>query len=78
MPRKSDKVASFEAAVQRLEELIEDIEEGQIPLSEFLKHFKEGETLLKYCQKQLADTELALENFKKEHTFEKQKTKPSL
>jgi len=44
---------SFEDALQRLEELVERLEEGEVPLEESLEHYAEGTRLVKLCQERL-------------------------
>jgi len=44
---------SFEEAVERVEDLIESIESGEIGLDESLKAFEEGMGLIKRCRARL-------------------------
>jgi exodeoxyribonuclease VII small subunit len=60
MPEKSKK-PSFEASVERLESLIEAMEDGAIPLADLVAKFEEGSKLLKDCQQQLHEAELKIE-----------------
>jgi len=41
---------SFEQALQRLEDLIEQIESGEIGLEESLKRYEQGAALIKRCK----------------------------
>jgi exodeoxyribonuclease VII small subunit len=52
---------TFEEAVQRLEELIEAMEDGSSPLTELVAKYEEGSKLLRECQSQLRDAELKIE-----------------
>jgi len=46
---KIDKIG-FEDAIEQLEELIEQIESGEIGLEESLKRYEEGSALIKRCR----------------------------
>ena len=48
---------SFEGAQKRIEEIIEDLEEGNLPLRESIDRFKEAAELLKFCDKELKEVE---------------------
>lgn len=52
---------TFEEAVQRLEELIEAMEDGSAPLTELVAKYEEGSKLLRECQSQLQAAELKIE-----------------
>ena len=45
--------ASYEAALQELEALVQQMESGQLPLGELLTGYQRGSTLLAYCRAQL-------------------------
>jgi exodeoxyribonuclease VII small subunit len=47
----------FEAALTELEEIVQDMEGGRLPLEESLEAYRRGAELLKHCQQQLADAE---------------------
>lgn len=49
--------ANFEAAMAELEALVERMDAGQLPLEASLQAYQRGVTLLKYCEKVLADAE---------------------
>ena len=51
----------FEDALARLEEIVETLEAGNLPLEESLKAFEEGVTLTRYCAKYLEDAERRIE-----------------
>ncbi|HKK18731.1 MAG TPA: exodeoxyribonuclease VII small subunit [Opitutales bacterium] len=52
---------TFEEAVERLEELIEAMEDGSAPLTELVAKYEEGSKLLRECQSQLRAAELKIE-----------------
>jgi exodeoxyribonuclease VII small subunit len=47
----------FEKKLSRLEEIVEKMESGEMPLEESLKLFEEGVRLSRECNVQLADAE---------------------
>jgi len=47
----------FEAALQRLQEIVEELEKGDLPLDQSLKLFEEGIKLSRICTKRLEDAE---------------------
>lgn len=49
------KKISFEQALQRLEELADILERGELPLADSLKLYEEGAQLAAFCSKELAD-----------------------
>ncbi|MDT2767867.1 exodeoxyribonuclease VII small subunit [Globicatella sulfidifaciens] len=48
---------SFEAALTQLEQIVQQLERGELPLEEALASFKEGIELSQYCQKTLTEAE---------------------
>ncbi|MBL8517247.1 MAG: exodeoxyribonuclease VII small subunit [Betaproteobacteria bacterium] len=48
---------NFEAAMTELEALVERMDAGQLPLEESLAAYQRGATLLRYCERVLADAE---------------------
>ncbi len=57
---------AFEAALERLETIVESMESGEVPLAELLAKFEEGNTLLKVCEGRLKEAELKIEQLKKQ------------
>ena len=49
---------TFEASMQRLEQIVRTMERGDAPLEESLKLFQEGTELVRSCGKLLEDAEL--------------------
>ena len=68
MPTVENKESklSFEAALSRLESIVESMESGEVPLAELLAKFEEGNKLLRHCESRLKDAELKIEQLKKE------------
>lgn len=55
MPKKK---MTFENALNRLEELVQQLETGDIPLEESIKSFDEGKNLVKFCLQLLDKAEI--------------------
>lgn len=51
----------FEAALARLEEIVQELEKGDIPLEQSLKLFEEGIKLSRICNKRLEEAERKVE-----------------
>jgi exodeoxyribonuclease VII small subunit len=49
--------ASFEAALQELERLVQTLESGGLPLEDALAAYERGQALLKHCQHTLGQAE---------------------
>jgi len=52
-----NKRVNFETAVTRLNEIVKDMEKGDLSLDESLKKFEEGISLIRECQSVLHDAE---------------------
>ncbi len=48
---------AFETALAELEQIVQSMEEGQMPLEQSLAAYKRGAELLKLCQTQLKDAQ---------------------
>lgn len=57
---------TFEAALTKLESIVESMESGQVPLAELLAKFEEGNKLLQVCEARLKDAEMKIEQLKKQ------------
>jgi exodeoxyribonuclease VII small subunit len=51
------KKQSFDNALKRLEEIVEQIESGQLGLEESLARFEEGVKISVFCQEELQKTD---------------------
>jgi exodeoxyribonuclease VII small subunit len=58
----------FEAALARLEELVKELEQGDLPLEQSLKLFEEGIKLSRICNRRLEDAERRVELLLKDAT----------
>ncbi len=65
MPRKSPK-QSFEATLRRLEEIVESLERGDVPLDEALNLYEEGIQLSRSCAEKLREAELRIKKLGKD------------
>ena len=48
---------SFESAMSELDQLVEKMESGQLPLEESISAYERGTQLLQYCETVLKDAE---------------------
>lgn len=62
-PDKTAKL-TFEAALAKLETLVDAMEQGDTPLAELLAKYEEGSKLLKVCELRLKDAELKIEQLR--------------
>ena len=53
----SAKPVSYEAALQELEQLVSQLESGQMPLEQLLTGYQRGAQLLAFCRDKLAAVE---------------------
>jgi exodeoxyribonuclease VII small subunit len=49
--------SNFEDSLKRLEEIVRELESGEMPLEESLRVFEEGMKLLSLCSKKLEEAE---------------------
>jgi len=59
--KKPAPEANFEQAMQRLEEIVERMESGELPLEDLIVRYEEGMKLVKVCQERLASAEQRIE-----------------
>jgi exodeoxyribonuclease VII small subunit len=52
-----NKAMTFEKAMKKLEEIVKELEAGELTLEESLKKFEEGVKLSKFCSSKLEETE---------------------
>lgn len=51
------KKMTFDEAMKRLEEIVQELEDGQLPLEKALELFSEGIGVSKFCQSALEEAE---------------------
>ncbi|MDQ3198570.1 MAG: exodeoxyribonuclease VII small subunit [Verrucomicrobiota bacterium] len=59
--KKPAAEANFEQAMKRLEEIVEQMESGELPLEDLIVRYEEGMKLVKVCQERLASAEQRIE-----------------
>lgn len=58
--------ATFEDALRRLEEIVERLEQGDVPLDQAMKLYEDGIAVSRICAAKLAQAELALKRLTKD------------
>ena len=58
--------ASFEESLRRLEEIVNQLEQGDVPLEDSLRLYEEGIELSKVCARRLSQAELTLNKLGKD------------
>ena len=48
---------TYEQALKQLEQIVQDLEQGEMPLEKAIKKFEEGIQLTKYCTEKLDESE---------------------
>ena len=56
---------TFESSLSRLEEIVQQLETGEIPLEDSIKVFEEGEQLIKFCLDKLNTAEKKVKKLEK-------------
>ena len=58
---KQENKKDFETSLKKLEKIVSDLENGDLPLEESIKTFEEGVKLTKHCQNLLSKAELKIQ-----------------
>jgi exodeoxyribonuclease VII small subunit len=66
MAKEKKNHQSFESALERLEEIVELLGEGNVSLDEAVKLYEEGAVLSKQCFEMLKNVELRLKKLEKD------------
>ena len=61
MPEEAKPGPSFEAGLQELENIVREMESGELPLERALELFEKGMKLSEACRKQLEEAESRVE-----------------
>jgi exodeoxyribonuclease VII small subunit len=61
MPEPAQKPEPFEKALERLEKIVKELENGDLPLEKSLELFEKGMELSEACRKQLSAAETRVE-----------------
>jgi exodeoxyribonuclease VII small subunit len=56
---------SFEAALKKLESIVETMESEDLPLEDLLARYEEGTRLARTCQEKLAEADLKIQQLEK-------------
>jgi exodeoxyribonuclease VII small subunit len=64
-PSKSDKTPSFETNLERLDNIVRELEDADLPLEKALQLYEEGMKLSEACHKQLEEAEGRVEILRK-------------
>ncbi len=59
--KKTAVAANFEHAMKRLEQIVQEMESGDLPLEDLIVRYEEGMKLVKVCQERLASAEQRIE-----------------
>jgi exodeoxyribonuclease VII small subunit len=59
--------SNFEEAISRLEGLVKELEDGEVPLEKALEAFEEGQVLIKFCEQKLQAAEQTLKQLTKDN-----------
>jgi exodeoxyribonuclease VII small subunit len=59
--KSKEKSLDFEKSLAKLENIIEALEDGDLPLNDSIKTFEEGVKLTKHCQELLTTAELKIQ-----------------
>jgi exodeoxyribonuclease VII small subunit len=52
---------SFEEAIQRLEQIVAEMESAELPLEQLLEKYEEGTRLVRFCGRKLEEAEKKIE-----------------
>jgi len=52
---------SFEEAMSELEEIVKDLESGQVNLDESVKFYERGSLIMRHCESKLSDARMKVE-----------------
>ncbi len=66
MAKKEETPMGFEAALTRLETIVEEMETGELELDKMIASFEEGQRLVKLCTAKLNEVEKKIEKIVKD------------
>lgn len=73
---KRKKILTIEEAMARIEIIVRQLEEGNLPLEEAIKVFSEGMNLIDWCQKKLDEVQAKVQKILREDRNRSWKTEP--
>jgi len=59
--KPTEPTPSFEKALERLEQIVAEMEGGKLTLEKMISHFEEGSKLVKFCSSKLNEVEKKIE-----------------
>lgn len=62
--KKKDTISSFEDGLEKLESIVREMEEGDLPLEKLITHYEKGSSLLAQCDRKLKEAENKIEILK--------------
>ncbi|GIM44547.1 exodeoxyribonuclease 7 small subunit [Collibacillus ludicampi] len=65
--RNEQEDVTFESALERLEQIVRDLESGELPLEKAIENFQEGMKMAKICRDKLDQAEQKIEMLVKEN-----------
>ena len=60
--------ASFEEAIQELEQIVQAMQSGNLPLEAAIDYYERGMKLQKYCENQLEEVKKRMDKLQEEQT----------
>ena len=72
-PKDDITKLTFEQAIGQLKEIVNKIEQGEIPLQDSLEQYEKGMALIKHCRGILQKAEKRIEKISKEEPPEQEK-----
>jgi exodeoxyribonuclease VII small subunit len=66
MATKNHPKQTFEDSLRRLEEIVNKLEQGEVPIEDSIKMYEEGLALSKMCIEKLTQAELRLKKLSKD------------
>lgn len=64
--KKKESPGTFEDSLRRLEEIVQRLEQGDVPLEQAMQLYEEGLTLSRDCAGKLKEAELVLKRLSKD------------
>jgi exodeoxyribonuclease VII small subunit len=65
--KKTETELNFEAAMDRLEAIVDQMESGKLMLEDLIVRYEEGMKLVKVCQERLASAEQRIQIITRDH-----------
>ena len=66
MKKKTETLGTFEHSMKRLEEIVDKLESGSVPLDNAMELYEEGVKISKQCLEKLTQAELKLKKLSKD------------